>query len=134
MVHQWLIAGAELTFRHEGLTETADIYHLPITLSAGARPWTHLPIEVEIGLFTTIDIKFVKLPNDAGGAGAGWYLGPYVRGRWSFYSVGSSEFAVVGDAGLGFAINRDRYYVGNETLTDGVVAFRLAAGLEWSWH
>lgn len=129
---QWLTVGAELSFRHEERTELADIYHLPITAFVGARPWNHLPLE--LGLFTTLDVKFISLPNDNGGVGAGFYLGPYARGRWTFYSVGNSDFAAVGELGLGFALKRDRYYVGGETLTDGVVAFRLAGGLEWSWH
>jgi hypothetical protein len=132
-VHQWFVFGGELSFRHEERNDTAtvNVYHIPLTAFVGARPWSDLPLE--LGLFTTLDAKVVRLPNDSG-MSAGFYLGPYVRGRWAFYSFGESEFAIVGDAGLGFALRRDRYFVGNETLTDGVVAFRLAGGLEWSWH
>ncbi len=131
-LHRWLIVGAELSFRHESRTETTNIYHVPLTGFVSAHPWEELPLE--LGLFTTLDAKVVSLPNSGGGMSAGFYVGPFVRGRWSFYSFGSSSFSIVGDAGLAFALKRDRYYVGNETMTDGVVAFRLAGGLEWSWH
>jgi hypothetical protein len=132
MLHKWLIVGVELTFRHEELTETAgDVYHIPITGFVGARPWDSLPME--LGLATTFDPKIVKLPGD-GGVSAGFYVGPYVRGRFPFLSFGDSDFAIIGDLGVEFALARNRYAVAGEEITDGVVALRLAAGLEWSWR
>lgn len=131
-LHKWFIVGAELTFRHEEKAGgSLDVYHLPITAYVGARPWDSLPME--LGLATTFDPKVVSLPDDSG-VDAAFYLGPYVRGRLPLFSFGSSQFALVGDATLAFALRRNAYFVNGQSLGDGVVSFRVAGGLEWAWH
>lgn len=131
-LHKWLVVGADLTFRHEERAEGAlDVYHLPITGYVGARPWDSLPME--LGLAATFDPKVVSLPQDSG-LDAGFYLGPYVRGRLPLFSFGRSQIALVGDATLAFALRRNAYFVNGQSLEDGVVSFRVAGGLEWAWH